>query len=89
MSATAWSECPKCGSIRETRSLYGKVTEAEFIAGKQTEDVMIEETLREDYICRIRKSKFETSYEAECTQCGFKYSYKYQEEIEELKESNV
>lgn len=85
MSADNWGVCPKCKETAEKNitSAYGKVSEEEYLATlnkrKQIENDL---TLREDYEVGVDiDGEFSVSYSCHCLKCGFKFDYKYSQEL--------
>ena len=85
MSADNWGVCPKCKETAEKNitSAYGKVSEEEYLAAlnerKQIENNL---TLREDYEVGVDiDGEFSVSYSCHCSKCGFKFDYKYSQEL--------
>ncbi len=94
MSADAWRICPQCLSdsqkkrakeIEDVNKSYGKVPPEEWLGMKANieEAIEMEETLREDYGIETDKAgRFYVSYECSCSTCGFKHSFKHEEQLE-------
>lgn len=91
MSADNWAKCPRClkqaadkkKAAEEAMQLgYGKVPQEEFLVLKAEADapIALEDTLREDYEVGIWQYDFRLHYDASCEVCGFKFSYRYEEE---------
>lgn len=83
MSADNWGVCPKCKETAENKiaSAYGKVSEDEYLAILNT-CKKIEATLREDYELGVdTDGEFSVSYSCHCSKCGFKFEYKYSQDV--------
>ena len=85
MSADNWGICPKCKETAEKNiaSAYGKVSEEEYLATlNKRKEVENETTLREDYEVGVDiDGEFSVSYSCHCSKCGFKFEYKYSQEL--------
>lgn len=92
MSADNWTNCPKCkikhDSDSEAEKLelgkaYGKIPSDEYLSrfNEFKSPKPLDDTLREDYEIGIFKGKFSVDYSARCSVCGFKKSFKHEEEI--------
>lgn len=82
MSADNYGICPQCHK-EETKSVYGKVSEAEYLKRMQESTTLgIGETLREDYEIRTGKDgTFKVSYYCQCSKCGFAFQYVHEQVI--------
>ncbi len=91
MSADNWKFCPKCVAgfksqkqkqTEAAKKQYGKIPSEKYdtliaAANKLTEDDP-EQTLREDYAQGMSESgEYSVEYHCHCTECEFKWSYKY------------
>jgi transposase-like protein len=83
VSADRWAKCPKCTKkLQDTlNSSYGKVSEDEYLdALRQVNEQ--DETMREDYsIWTEQDGAFKVEYSCSCSVCGFKFTYKYQQQL--------
>lgn len=80
MTASNWTECPKCKKNKKPRQselLYGKVSREEYIklvAAERAEDAKAKPTLREDWeFDWTADGKLVITYGALCTKCDFKF----------------
>lgn len=88
MSADNWRVCPKCKKTNESKgSLYGKVSEEEYLDSLNQLKVD-EETLREDYEIGIdERGEFYVDYSCRCQTCGFGFHYKHSQMLELTEDS--
>ncbi len=93
MSADNWAICPKCAVLRQKKqdaakkkamTSYGKVSAEEWfeLQKKAHTDELLKATLREDYAIGIQDGAFFVSYGASCRECGFKFNYKHEQDVE-------
>ena len=85
MSADNWSICPKCKDEmgKKLEDSYGKISQDEYqqLLNK-TAKYSNDRTLREDYsIFTDENGLFQIIYLCRCDRCGFKYTYKYTEQL--------
>lgn len=83
MGADNWGVCPKCKEIAEKNiaSAYGKVSEDEYLAILD-KNKKVETSLREDYEIGVDSDgEFSISYSCHCSKCGFKFEYKYSQDV--------
>jgi hypothetical protein len=89
MSADNWGTCPKCRRLfsiysekrrEEILNSYGKIPEADYLSMRDelARKKAPVDTLREDYEIGIINGVFSIDYSAECSECGFKFRYKYE-----------
>ncbi len=94
MSADNWTYCPKCSKQRvltqerldrSVEEAYGKIPQEKYmeLVEARNNPPRLQDTLREDYEVGIYDAgRFFISYKAQCTVCGFTFSYRHEEEIE-------
>ena len=97
MSADNWTICPECkkkndelnkSRILDTAEKYGKIPSDEYItlAKETSKPIEIECAMREDYDIGVGDDgTFDVDYHCQCTECGFKYVYKYSEPAKNCK----
>jgi len=79
-----WTYCPRCHKqIESSKSIYGKVSEKEYLEFLDKPVSIEEPTLREDYELGITLDKkegwiFYIIYMASCD-CGFRFKYRHKE----------
>lgn len=96
MSASNYSDCPKCLELFKDRKkklreeagrAYGKVSAKEYqnLMDLAEEEGFEEGTLREDYSQGIHgvdlKPVYDVSYHAECSRCHFIFKYEHKEKV--------
>lgn len=84
MSADNWGICPRCFVAMQNKkiSAYGKITQKEYLKLLEVEEKIMRCTLREDYeVWTNRHGKFYLSYSCSCSECGFSYEHKYDEQL--------
>lgn len=92
MSADNWGKCPKCKQLKEAEQVkakadadasYGRIPAAEWtkLNRKANEPVKFDDTLREDYETGIYNGVFSVDYHGSCDRCGFKFSFKHEEQV--------
>jgi len=100
MSADNWTQCDACIAIRDAElqnkkeklnKKYGKIDMEEFLTqhSKLARNLVgeLDNSLREDYEIGIRGGEFRISYSANCSVCGFSYTYQIRKDIFEKDES--
>jgi len=94
VSANNWRDCPKCIAkatmkrarlSQEAQDSYGKVTPALYqemlLAVRECQHP--ENSMREDWQLGINTTgEFYVSYYANCDECGFKFSFKQERQLE-------
>ena len=99
MSADNWAICPRCLHFAEAQktalekkanAAYGKIGVAQYLALKEKAEKPIDKeilrTFREDFELGMSSDgQFAVSYSGSC-QCGFKYSFKHEQQIEATNE---
>lgn len=84
MSADKWTVCPACTKRKESSpSLYGKVSEEEYLAVVTKEkDEGSQTNMREDYEIGIDSNgEFSVNYRCYCEECKFQWKYKIKQII--------
>lgn len=84
MSADNWGICPRCFLAMQNKKTdtYGKMPEKEYLKLLEAEKKIMTCTLREDYEARTdRHGRFYLSYGCSCSECGFSYKYKHDEQV--------
>lgn len=93
MSADNWTECPRCLQeevkkkdelMAQADSAYGTIPKAEYLEllKKSGEPLKAEQTLREDYeFWTNPDGEFKASYRCHCDRCGFKHTFKHEEQL--------
>ncbi len=93
MSADNWTICPKCAVLHQKKQdaakkkamvSYGKVSAEEWLElqKKAQADEPLAETLSEYYEIGIQDGAFFVGYGASCRECGFKFDYKHEQDVE-------
>ncbi len=96
MSADNWAICPQCkvdhfleiiNKNKAVADLYGKVPIEEWLVAKSNSSMPdLTQTLREDYeLFTNEDGWFFVYYQASCKVCGFKHSFKHEEQLEMAK----
>lgn len=93
MSADNLGACPKCKATAiaahdkaqlDAGAAYGKVKAGEYLEMLKAaqEPVADDTTLREDYELGVTDTgEFYVHYGCSCSKCGFKFSYKHEEQL--------
>jgi hypothetical protein len=87
-----WTTCPMCKkkSIdllekedKKIRAAYGKVSQNEYrdMLAKSRIPADIAHNLRENWNIGIQEELFVIDYYASCTKCGWKFQFKWTEEV--------
>ena len=91
MSASNWTECPKCKAkaeaerlarIESVKQLYGKISPEEFVsrAAKAEHRELLDDDLREDWEIGMNDDgNFSVGYYASCNCCDFTFKFKHEE----------
>lgn len=84
MSASNWSECPRCRrraekAVADAKAAYGTVGPAEY--HRLLDDAVrvlrdLPPALREDYSQGVHDGKYYVRYHAECQTCGFEFRHR-------------
>ena len=93
MSANNWRICPRCMKQaletkdrlqKQATESYGKIPVDEYVKFQRAaeRDILLEETLREDYEFHMgNDGEFSASYGAQCGVCNFHYEYEHNEKV--------
>ena len=93
MSANNWRICPKCKVVDDAARTnqadlighsYGKASKSEYekLCNELKDWPDLEESLREDWeLGTGQTGAFYVSYHCQCQQCGFKHSFKHEEQL--------
>lgn len=86
MSSSRCGVCPQCKKMEEAKkSQYGKVSEAEYLALLQKQNINDKPTLptlREHYEQgMIANGEYYVEYRCHCDKCGFGYTYSFSKQV--------
>ena len=82
MSADNWGTCPKCQKPEVESSLYGKVSEEEYLKKRDIPKEYKQPRLREDYEIFINEDGvFVVEYRCFCDHCQFRHEFSHEVQL--------